>query len=203
MPRAAPPHGLAGVHPGGNVCHAHPERQVALVLGRAGREAHRERIAMNKGKFLRKGRYLNLKQQGYNLLLVPTAEGRREARRLLGTVSSDRALVDLLEDHLGNGWDILAPEEIGALTEAPIIAESDEIFRNDRNEVVLAGKIYYFDKYAILDEIEEFAKGKSVMFSGFGKPVPAEANDEYIELREREDRGQRVDWRAFSKKYGQ
>jgi hypothetical protein len=154
-------------------------------------------------RLLSKGRYINLRQQGYNLRLVPTKEGRREARHLMNRgVGSDRALIELLEDHLGNGWDILAPEEIGALTEAPIVAESDEIFRNDRNEVVLAGKIYYFDKYAILDEIEEFAKGKSVMFSGFGKSMP-EANDEYFELREREDRGQKVDWRAFSKKYGQ
>jgi hypothetical protein len=69
--------------------------------------------------------------------------------------------------------------------------------------VVLSGKIYYFDKYAILDEIDEFAHGRSVSFSGFGQTMPPEANSEYFELREQEDSGQKVGWRAFSKKYGQ
>ena len=160
-------------------------------------------------KILRKGRYLNIKQQGYNLLLVPTAEGRQEADRLADKrIGASRALTDLLEDHLGNGWELLDPYEIGAMTEAPILAESDEVYRNDRGEVVLAGKIYYFDKYATVDEIEEFARGKSVTFNGFGRTAKLssllpEANTEYFELRTREDRGQRVDWRAFSKKYGQ
>lgn len=153
-------------------------------------------------RILCKGRYLNLKQSGHNLLLVPTAEGRQEADRLADKrIGANRALADLLEDHLGNGWELLDPSEIGAMTEAPILANSDEVFRNDRGEVVLAGKIYYFDKYAIVDEIEEFTRGKSVTFNGFGRSLPPEANAEYFELREQEDRGQQVDWRAFAKKY--
>jgi hypothetical protein len=161
-------------------------------------------MGKRKSSLLRKGQYLNLRQQGYNLLLVPTAEGRREAKLLMDKdVGSLGALGDLLEDHLGNGWEMLDPAEIGALTEAPIIAESNEIYRNIQGDVVLAGKIYYFDKYAILDEIDELAHGRSVLFNGFGQTILPEAHSEYFELRDREDRGQQVDWRAFSKKYGQ
>ena len=154
-------------------------------------------------KILSRGSYLNLKQQGYNLLLVPTAEGCREADRLMDKrISIDRALHDLLESHLNNGWELLDPDEIGALTEAPILANSDEVYRNANGEVVLVGKIYYFEKYMIVNEIEEFARGKSVLFNGFGKSRP-EANVEYIDLREQEDREQKVNWQAFFKKYSQ
>ena len=73
---------------------------------------------------------------------------------------------------------------------------------------MLAGKIYYFDRYMLVNEIEEFAQGHSVRFSGFGQPLSSyaarpDANAEYFELREKEDRGEKVDWESFSRKYGQ
>lgn len=166
-------------------------------------------MTKSKNKILSKGQYITLRRQGHDLLLVPTREGKREAKDFMNReVGSVRALTELLEDHLGNGWDFLDPAEIGAMTEAPMLAESDEIYRNNRGDVVLAGKIYYFDRYMLVNEIEEFAQGHSVRFSGFGQPLSSyaarpDANAEYFELREKEDRGEKVDWESFSRKYGQ
>ena len=86
-------------------------------------------MTKSKNKILSKGQYITLRRQGHDLLLVPTREGKREAKDFMNReVGSVRALTELLEDHLGNGWDFLDPAEIGAMTEAPILAESDEIY---------------------------------------------------------------------------
>ncbi len=46
------------------------------------------------------------------------------------------ALYALLEDHLCDGWEMVPPEDLGALTAAPIL--SDDIVRDDRGQIVAA-----------------------------------------------------------------
>jgi hypothetical protein len=74
------------------------------------------------------------------------------------------ALCALLEDHLGNGWEMVPPEDIGALTAAPIL--SDEIVRNDDGRVVEAGRVYWYPDYAVRDEIEELRMQFLLVFRG-------------------------------------
>lgn len=74
------------------------------------------------------------------------------------------ALCALLEDHLCSGWEMVPPEDLGALTAAPIL--SDEIVRDDHGEVTEAGRVYWFPDYMVRDEIEELRTELSVLFQG-------------------------------------
>jgi hypothetical protein len=54
-------------------------------------------------------------------------------------VDADSRLAEVLEHYLANGWEWLQPEEIGALTAAPIL--SDDVVRDDEGQVVKTGKV--------------------------------------------------------------
>jgi hypothetical protein len=66
------------------------------------------------------------------------------------------ALHALLEDHLCNGWEMVPPEDIGALTAAPIV--SDEIVRDDEGRITEAGRVFWYPDYAVRDEIEDLCE---------------------------------------------
>ena len=56
-------------------------------------------MTKSKNKILSKGQYITLRRQGHDLLLVPTREGKREAKDFMNReVGSVRALTELLED---------------------------------------------------------------------------------------------------------
>ena len=74
------------------------------------------------------------------------------------------ALCTLLEDHLCNGWEMVPPEDIGALTAAPIL--SDEIVRDDEGRITEAGRVYWYPDYAVRDEIDEVRKNTVLIFRG-------------------------------------
>jgi len=59
--------------------------------------------------------------------------------------------MDLLEDWLCNGWEWVKPEDIGALTSAPILRSP-------------AGTLYWFPAYAVTCEIEEMLVNGEVVF---------------------------------------
>jgi hypothetical protein len=74
------------------------------------------------------------------------------------------ALCALLGDHLCNGWEMVPPEDIGALTAAPIL--SDEIVRDDEGRLTEAGRVYWYPDYAVRDEIEELRRDLVLVFQG-------------------------------------
>lgn len=59
---------------------------------------------------------------------------------------------DMLEDWFGCGWEWVLPEDIGALTSAPILRSPD-------------GAIYWFPEYAVQCELEEMLSQGFVMFT--------------------------------------
>ena len=82
--------------------------------------------------------------------------GRRhfsEIREQRDDFGINAALYALLEDHLCGGWEMVPPEDIGALTSAPIL--SDEISRDDHGKVTNAGRVYWYPDYQVTDEIDE------------------------------------------------
>ena len=109
--------------------------------------------------------YAELEKKADELVIRLTAAGReflKEQRSgdgtglKRGTIS---ILHNLLKDWLCNGWEFIRPEEIGALTSAPIL--SDDAKRNDQGELTDVGNVYWFSDYAVTCEIEELlAKGQ-------------------------------------------
>ena len=66
----------------------------------------------------------------------------REIREQRDAFGIKAALCALLEDHLAGSWEMVPPEDIGALTAAPIL--SDEIVRDDEGRVTEAGRVYWY-----------------------------------------------------------
>ena len=103
------------------------------------------------------GFYVDLqKSENGDLQICSTENGQAHFATILEERDSHgihAALCALLEDHLCNGWEMVPPEDIGALTAAPIL--SDEILRNDEGRIVEAGRVYWYPDYAVRDEIEE------------------------------------------------
>jgi hypothetical protein len=70
---------------------------------------------------------------------------------------------DLLEYHLCNGWEMVPPEDIGALTSAPIL--SDDVERDDQGKLVRCGHVWWFPEYAVTSELEELMEKGCVEFT--------------------------------------
>ena len=97
-----------------------------------------------------------------NLLIL--LNDKEELGEMLKT-KKEIFIADLLEtaNYIGNGWEELQPEDIGALTEAPIIAE--DVSRNeDTNEIENIGSIWWFPDYMIKDWIEILYNNGKVEF---------------------------------------
>ena len=95
-----------------------------------------------------------------------TPAGREELmdkRNADGTwkAGTDSILADLLEDHLANGWEL--PEDIGALTSAPILSDSAQ--RDDQGKLTKIGDCYWFPDYAVTSELEEMLDKGFVNFA--------------------------------------
>jgi hypothetical protein len=114
------------------------------------------------------GFYVDLeKTSDGNLAIRLNSTGRRhfaDIREQRDAFGINAALHTLLEDHLCNGWEMVPPEDIGALTAAPIL--SDEIVRDEEGRVTEAGHVYWYPDYAVRDEIEELRAHLMLVFQG-------------------------------------
>jgi hypothetical protein len=98
--------------------------------------------------------YVNIETRGEGddqfLRMTVTAEGKAELQARVDdgeSIDADQCLHDLLEDHTSNGWDWVRPEEIGALTDAPII--SDNVERDDHGDITTVASVYAFMDYQV------------------------------------------------------
>jgi hypothetical protein len=125
---------------------------------------------------MQKGRYLTLYPTKDGLRLVPTQEGIEVAGEALVDGPTHDVFYEMLEDFLGNGWGFVPPEDIGAMTDAPILSQDGCIKDDgdwepyDQNAVVYAHMSYEAE-----DPVEIWANGGDVFFKAFGPDfeVPA------------------------------
>ena len=109
--------------------------------------------------------YVTLKKLPHKLRISITPAGMEELlSRLIPpdenhtdkynwNAGTNSILQDLLEDWLANGWEMVPPEDIAALTSAPIL--SDSVKRDDKGKLVSIGDAYWFPEYATTSELEE------------------------------------------------
>lgn len=111
-------------------------------------------------------RYVEFIEDCKGLTIKLTSIGRKELKARLegkGYKSSPNYIfLDLIEDWLCNGWEVIKPEEIGALTSALIL--SNEIVRNKYNEVIDIGKVYWYSDYQIKSEVQELFDNGEILF---------------------------------------
>ena len=137
------------------------------------RNAKRIAVRMAAGKGVEHGRYVDLEEkEDGNLEIVLTDDGRHEISGLYeggpdypeGGVAEDEAMSTLLADHLGSGWEWLAPEEIGALTSAMILTHDAE--RDDEGKLERVGRVYWDPDYQVRSTVEELAKSGRATWAG-------------------------------------
>lgn len=80
----------------------------------------------------------------------------------LESLPHDEALIELLEYQLANGFDVIRPEEIAALTDALIIGW--DVNRDDQGNYIDAGAIFWHEDYQVQDAIKELKSGNAVIF---------------------------------------
>jgi hypothetical protein len=97
------------------------------------------------------GRYLNLEVKPNGLLLTLTPEGREELEE---KENHANIFPDLFEDYAANGWTMLQPEQIGALTSSDIIISPDAQ-TNDDGDINSVDTVYWHERYQIDDPIEK------------------------------------------------
>jgi hypothetical protein len=89
---------------------------------------------------------------------------QEELKEAVESGKTDQALHDLFEHMIGNSdIDWIQPEEIGALTEAPIFGHID---RDDQGNVVSVGDVWWYPNYMVTDPIAELAETGTVTFEG-------------------------------------
>ena len=111
--------------------------------------------------------YVEFLKKNGNLYLKLTEDGKQELKEAIEggkNVDSDDFFHDLIEYNLGNGWEMIAPKDIGALTSAPIL--SDEVERDDSVGIQQVGRVYWFPNYAKTSIVDELYHGKEVIFVG-------------------------------------
>ena len=113
-----------------------------------------------------RGANVNLEKTSHGKLKISLTElGRREFEefeRFRDEQGIHAALIELFAEHLANGRDLIAPEEIAALTAALII--SDEADRDDQGRLTQVGHVYWNPSYAVMDEIRELRERGFVLF---------------------------------------
>jgi hypothetical protein len=72
--------------------------------------------------------------------------------------------LELIEYQLSNGWDLILPEDICALTSSLIL--SDEAEYNNTGELVKIGRVYWFPDYAVVCELEVLLEKGEITFKG-------------------------------------
>lgn len=107
---------------------------------------------------------VTLEETKDGLYLHLTKEGRDEINCLICKSEMD-ALYELTEYQRDNGiLEIVSPEEVGALTEAPILSTDYEYVCENTNEKIYKN-IFWFPNYMIQSVIELLKETGSVFFN--------------------------------------
>lgn len=101
----------------------------------------------------------------YGLEILLTPEGKAETLENPPTpqeLLTDNYFLDLCEWQLCNGWELIRPEEVGALTDSLIFSET--AVRDDWGELKSIGAVYWFPDYQILAPAKELLTKGRVFF---------------------------------------
>lgn len=69
----------------------------------------------------------------------------------------------LLSWFLSTSWDMISPAEIGALTDAPILASG--VTRNGKRELLSFRELYWYPDYVLRDPVQELLEDGYVDFT--------------------------------------
>lgn len=100
------------------------------------------------------------------LIITADDEGREELAE--ASAQSYQQAESLIAEAFHEAYEFVDPSDIpGALTDAPILVDSDDVFRPDNGEVVMPinAKVFWFPNYAVTDPWEVLARTGTVEFA--------------------------------------
>jgi hypothetical protein len=105
--------------------------------------------------------YVNIeKQANGNIKLSLSASGKKKVKEAIadGTnIEADDFFIELLAHNLANGWTWIRPEDVGALTSAPIL--SDDVKRDDNGKLVSVVNVWWYTDYQLYSPVAEMLDG--------------------------------------------
>jgi hypothetical protein len=101
---------------------------------------------------------ITLLPEGHDEICSETIKGRN--------IDSNDFMNEVFEHQLCNGWEWIRPEEIGALTDAPIL--SNTVKRDEDGKLVNCDRVYWFPDYAVESPIRTLYNDGKVVFIGVG-----------------------------------
>lgn len=104
--------------------------------------------------------------EGLKITLLP--DGKTELLEMvenkgLEHLSSDAAFAELIEFQLGNGWEWISPEDIGALTGAEMLSNNAQ--RNDAGQLTAIETVYYWNYYQLQSPARALLEDGSIVFT--------------------------------------
>ena len=97
-----------------------------------------------------------------NLVMTPTPAGVEEASEMKQNGrTGDTDFLYLIDDHISNGWQLVSPEDVGAMTDALII--TNDIEMDDHGHITHVGDLWSnFNHHQVIAEVDEFSEGLPV-----------------------------------------
>lgn len=111
------------------------------------------------------GKYVEFDTQAngkLHITLLPEAREDVQEIAFSQELTADNKLAEVIEWHIGNGWSFVDPEDIGALTEAPIL--SDDVDYDDQGKAKV-GVVYWYPEYEVTDPVAQLLENGFVDFT--------------------------------------
>ena len=108
------------------------------------------------------GDTLNWEETSAGLVFTVGGKYQEELKEAVEAGTGMRAFDDIIDALQSNGdLESIQPEEIGALTSAPIVGRVE---RDDQGNILKVDEVYWFPDYQIKDPVEELAANGTVTF---------------------------------------
>jgi len=114
------------------------------------------------------GKYVEFDTQANgNLHVTLFPEAREDVQEISSSqhLTSDNKLAEVIEWHIGNGWTLVEPGDVGALTDAPILSE--DINYDDHGNVQHVGVVYWYPEYEVKDPVAQLLENGFVDFTRY------------------------------------
>lgn len=102
---------------------------------------------------------------GNMLEIIAPSEVREELRELLDDPDKGYPAAEaLMAEELHERWTFIRPEEVGALTDSPILTEDDGLEYADNGDRTIGGRVVWFPNYQVTDPWRTLADDGVVYF---------------------------------------
>src|SRR5260370_3284526 len=108
---------------------------------------------------------LSVENEGLRITLLPDAGVREQVEEIAAKdIDADSKLMEVLEWNLSNTeWAFVQAEDIGALTDAPIV--SDEVDTDDHGTVTGVGRVFWWTQYEVKDAVETLLRDGQIILT--------------------------------------